>query len=646
MHTIRNSGLRGSTDINTIGRAVNINLQGGSSYLVVVELRAQKVAWYPYMALMSDHYYETWKIQQDFAFKLAIGVIIGLILLGFICWALTAEIAFFWISFSSLLMLVYYLEHSSIPAILWQSSYEKTGWFWLLMSSTLFSQLAFAASFLKVGRSSGRWYRIFLGAALITIAIGAAGTVVSFRVNLLLFAFNYVVVWLVILGSGVAKVRSEGRYYTIYILGWLPLILSALEVTLGIQAPKQVVQEITVSYKMIHVLYIQILHMFIHAVALMLRIRSLREEKLKMEYLSQAKSRFIAQSSHDLSQPLNSMRIFLEHLKPHVHGMEGKKLFGRLKNTHRQMSLSFKSIMDLSKLESGAIRPEIKPVSIADLFFRLRHEYRMLAMEKGVQLTFQACSLKVLSDPVLLERMLRNLISNAVKYTDTGRVVIGCRRRGDNLVIQVLDTGCGIDELEICHIFDIYHRSSREPRQADGSGIGLSIVRHISELLYHPVTVESTAGRGSCFSICVPRLQAVSPNQQKALKKALKLGEGAPSVALVVRDDGLRDRLVARLEQWDCIVSVFASMEAAAQSDGPISVLLCDYASLEDSTLIAEEVGVLAGKVVAACICEPATQLPDNWIALPGDFLPSQLRALLNLAARRSQLPTRLLVPA
>ncbi|MGL6161652.1 sensor histidine kinase [Microbulbifer sp.] len=642
VHTFRNSDYPGSTDINTIGRAVDVKQRAGESYLMVVELKARFVAWYPYMALISDRQYEIWKTQMDYAFKIAIGIILGLILLGFICWLLTAEIAFFWASLSSLLMLFYYLEHSSIPAVLWQSTYDKTALFWVLMSSTLFSQLAFAASFLQVNRNSGRWYHAFAAAALITVVISIASTMASFRTNMLLYAFNYAIAWMVILSSGVAKVHAEGRYYTIYILGWLPLILSMLQVIVTTQGPKGSPQEVTVSYKMIHVLYVQILHMLVHAAALILRIRALREEKLKTEYISQAKSRFIAQSSHDLSQPINSMSIFLEHLKPHVHGLDGKKIFNRLKNTHRQMSESFHSIMDLSKLESGGIKPDLKPVSLADLFSRLQHEYRMLATDKGIQLTFHPCSLQVFSDPVLLERMLRNLISNAIKYTDTGRVVVGCRRRGKNVVIQVLDTGCGMDEEDQKHVFDIYHRSVKDPVQVDGSGIGLSIVRHISELLNHPVKMISAPGKGSCFKICAPRLGQVSSNQ----REPLRLDESQPVVALAFQDNELRDAILERLHKWRCPVLTFSSVETACQSGAPPSVLLCDYPSLRSASLSSKETGVLARETVAACVCDPDTSLPDNWIALSTAVLPSQLRALLNLAARRRQAQQELHTPA
>ena len=634
-------GYGDTTDINTLGRAVNLNLQAGKSYLVVVELNARRGTWHPYIGLMSGQQYAAWAMHLDLAFKVAIGVILGLVVLGLVCWLLMSEVAFFWGALSSLLMLVYYLGHSSIPALIWQSAYLETDWFWWLVSSTLMTQLAFAGSFLRINRASGRWFQVFAGAALLTLVICLLATALPMEAKVRLYVLDYLVVSLVILGSGVAKVRREGSYYFIYLLGWFPVVLSMLQVVLVTQGASRAFQEVTESYKMLHVLYIQILHMLLHAVALILRVRALRDEKVRAEYLSQSKSRFIAQSSHDLSQPLNSMSIFLEHLQPHVQGLDGKKILYRLKNTHRQMSESFKSIMDLSKLESGAIRPELKAVQLNDLFARLQNEYRVLAREKGIELRFHPCSVTVFSDPMLLDRMLRNLVSNAVKYTDTGRVVVGCRRRGRQVAIQVLDTGCGMDDSVQQHIFDIYHRAADVPQKTEGAGIGLSIVRHIAELLEHPVNVISRPGQGSTFTLSVPVLADPALPRSAAADQ----GDSALKVSLIIQDDALRDALSARLQSWQCQVSVFRSVDEAWQSGWPAAVLLCDDAALTQTALPADAVQRLARDLVAACVCATDAALPAQWIAVSPQLLPSQLRALLNVAARRRQSPMSLDMP-
>jgi len=638
LSTFQNTGQASGTDINTIGRAIKLKLQPGKPYLLVVELKASNVVWPPYMALMSDSHYQDWKMQMDYAFKLAVGIIIGLILLAFICWLFTAESVFFWAGFSSLLMLCYYLGNSSIPAIFWQSSYEKTLLFWVLVSATLLSLLAFSASFLQVNRHSGKWYRVFTGTALLTVVILIIGSLLSFKYKGLLYAFNYMFVWGVILSSGIAKVRSDGRYYLIYILGWLPLVVSILHVILTLFLPQKIDQVITVSYKLIYVQYVQISHMLIHAVALMLWVKKLHEDKLQAEYISQAKSRFIAQSSHDLQQPLSSMNIFLDYLQPHVHGIKGKKIFKQLKNTRQQMSDSFNTIMDFSKLEAEAILPEIKTVSIASVLSKIQHEYQILAAAKNLKLNIHSTSLKITSDPALLERMLRNLVSNAIKYTSSGRVVVGCRRRGRHVVIQVLDTGCGISEADQSHIFDIYQRSALNPEQTEGSGIGLSVVKHISDLLDHPMSMRSTLGKGSRFSLTVPREKSLATNLQEALKPC----DRALVVALVFQDDDLREVVTEHLKKWHCLIQTFRTMDEACQfnttqADAAVDILLCEYSALSLTSLSSEKISQLTQHYVAACVCVPNTPLPKNWIAMSIPAQPAQLRALLNAAARQRQ---------
>ena len=640
LQTFQNTGYASGTDINTIGRAIKLKLQPGEPYLLVVELKASNVVWPPYIALMGAPHYQDWKVQMGYAFTLAVGIVIGLILLAFICWLFVAESVFFWAGLSSLLMLCYYLEHSSVPAIFWQSSYEKTFLFWILMSATLLSLLAFAASFLQVNRHSGRWYQVFTGTALLTVVILIVGSLLSFKYKGLLYAFNYMLVWGVILSSGFAKVRSDGRYYIIYILGWLPMVVSILHVIFTLFLPHKMDQVISVSYKLIYVQYVQISHMLIHAVALMLRVKTLHKDKRQAEYISQAKSRFIAQSSHDLQQPLSSMNIFLDYLQPHVHGTKGKKIFKRLKNTRQQMNDSFNTMMDFSKLEAGGILPEIQTVSIASVLSKIQHEYQILAAAKNLKLNIHSSSLKISSDPVLLERMLRNLVSNAIKYTYSGRVVVGCRRRSRHVVIQVLDTGCGISEADQNYIFDIYHRSTLNPKQTAGSGIGLSIVKHISDLLDHPLSMQSTLGKGSRFSFTVPRAESLVPYPQEVVKS----NDSALAVALVFQDDDLRGVVTEYLKKWHCRVQTFCTVDEACQfnttkglSNASVDVLLCEYSTLSVASLSTEGISELTQHYVAACACAPNTALPKNWIAMSIPAQPSQLRALLNAATRRRQ---------
>ncbi|QIL89274.1 sensor histidine kinase [Microbulbifer harenosus] len=631
IHTLKNTGFADGTDVNPIGRATAITLQPGEAFLLVVEVTAKHNTWHPYMALMSAQEYDSWVTWLNLTYYLAIGITLGFILLGLICWTITRETPFFWASLAALLMLLYYLEHSSIPVILWQWDYEIGPAFWILASSTTLGQLAFAASFLKINRRDGFWFQCFIAAAVTSVAMLTLSALLPLTTTARLFAANYLLVSFCILGSGIARVRAEGSYYIIYLLGWFPMVLSLIQVLMVIHGPAQNVQSVTESYKMIHVLYIHIAHLVLHAGALILRLRSLREEKLKAEFMSLAKSQFIAHSSHDLSQPLNSMSIFLDHLQPHIHDQDGKKIFYRMKSTHRQMKEAFHAIMDLGKLESGAITPDYQKVSLTDAFSHLQYEFQMLAKEKGIEIHFQPCSLSVSSDPVLLSRMLRNLISNAVKYTNEGKVVVGCRRRGSHVVIQVLDTGCGINDTAREQIFDIYQRSGINAATTPGAGIGLSIVRHIAELLKHPVTVVSIPDRGSCFSITVPRReQAISS------PAALKPEQQMPVVVgLVIEDETLKTDLSDRFRKWSCKVVSFRSLEAVSKGSEPLSLLLCEPRFLTQTSVCADTQAQLAGRLVCACVGDGVQPLPISWIRLPAIPPAAQLRALLNTALRQ-----------
>lgn len=626
-----NDGSPDDADINTIGRAIDLKLQAGESYWLIVELKADHATWHPYIGLMTTTEYQRWTRVMDLAYKMAIGIILGMVLLGATCWVLLREPTFFWAAGSATAMLLFYLEHSSLPALFWQWDYEKGALFWMLSAGTVFFQLAFAASFLSINRQSGFWFYAFSGTAAMTLLLGVFSSQLPLRANMILFAINYLLAVAIILCSGIAKVRSNGGYYIIYILGWLPVALSVIDVVIVTQGVHQADHLVSASYKMIGALYIQINHMLLHAVALILRVRALREQKLRAEFISESKSRFIAQSSHDLSQPLNSMKLFLEHLQPYVQEAAGEKIFRRLKQTHRQMNESFHAMMDLSQLEAGRIRPEIKPIILSELFMRLQPEYRMLANDKGIGLAIHPGSLQVMSDPMLLERMLRNLLSNAIKYTDEGRILVVCRRRKHQVAIEVFDTGCGIEEDARQHIFDIYQRSINQSEQKDGAGIGLSIVKHIADLLQIPIALDSTPGKGSRFSLLLPRV--LDENTRVAT-----LNKSEPQVLLVLSNKQLEQEMTDRLTNWKCVVQCAETLPSIQPGNPKPSILICDHQALNNSNHSPESLNYPAQGIITACICKPATPLPEQWSALSIHALPSQTRALLNAAARRKQM--------
>ncbi|MEO8683274.1 MAG: CheR family methyltransferase, partial [Devosia sp.] len=277
-----------------------------------------------------------------------------------------------------------------------------------------------------------------------------------------------------------------------------------------------------------------------------------------------AKSRFLAAASHDLRQPLQSLKLVQGMLSKSIHDEAAKKLLARLDDTVGAMSGMLNTLLDINQIEAGTVQAHKVGFPIDDILRRLRGEFTYVAQAQRLKLVVVASSLIVLSDPHLLEQMMRNLLSNALKYTKTGKVLVGCRRRGDNITVEVIDTGIGIPRRELDAIFDEYHQLHNEARErSQGLGLGLSIVRRLGDLLDHHVGVKSTPNRGSGFSISVPMVNVatIAAPMIAALAKA----EKHLAKVLVVEDDPeIRDLMRLMLEQ--------EGHEVLTAADGPLAL--------------------------------------------------------------------------
>lgn len=278
--------------------------------------------------------------------------------------------------------------------------------------------------------------------------------------------------------------------------------------------------------------------------------RALDNARKQADLANVAKSRFLAAASHDLRQPLQGLALLQGLLAKVVEGDKAKTLVARLSDTVDAMSGMLNTLLDINEIEAGTVHAEIVDFPIKDLLDRLRDEFAYHAQAQGLALRVVSSSLVVRSDPHLLEQMIRNLLSNALKYTKTGKVLLGCKRRHGKLSLEIWDTGIGIPKHELNAIFDEYHQLDNAARQRSlGLGLGLSIVKRLGGLLDHTVSVRSNHGKGSVFAIELALLRQIVRGTSDAGKSS---GVVAPSIegthrtgtVLLIEDDPeLRDLL-------------------------------------------------------------------------------------------------------
>ena len=316
------------------------------------------------------------------------------------------------------------------------------------------------------------------------------------------------------------------------------------------------------------------------------RIRQAMETaRQTAEMANLTKSRFLAAASHDLRQPLQTLALLQGLLSKKVEGEGSKKLIVRLDETLGCMSAMLNTLLDINQIDSGIIKPQIGSVSVNGLLDQLRAEFAYQADAQGIQLQIVGCRLSIETDTRLIEQILRNLVSNALKYTRTGKVLVGCRRRGKNLSIQVWDTGIGIPKQELQAIFDEYHQIDNAARERSrGLGLGLSIVQRLGTLLGHPISVHSNAGKGSVFALKVP-LTSGNPVPAPALlpyAASAHDNTGHPAIILLVEDDpSLRELLETMLVEDGHKVHASAdgpgALELAATGKMAPDLIMADY---------------------------------------------------------------------
>jgi len=325
--------------------------------------------------------------------------------------------------------------------------------------------------------------------------------------------------------------------------------------------------------------------------ALLARKREAEASRLEAEQASQAKSKFLATASHDLRQPLQALRLFSDALLDTAKEKDTVRLAGQIGKSVNALVDMFDDLLDVSRLDAGIVEPRRQHFLLKTLFDRIYGDFAPLAQAKGLSFQLPICTGKdsdtgncdvvVYSDPFLLERMLRNLISNAIRYTDSGGVAVRCNCILGKVNLEVADTGIGIRAETMPHIFEEYYQADNPHRdRRKGLGLGLAIVRRIESLLECKVQVRSEPGVGSVFSFEVPIGNSSNLAQPFVITHS-QYDLSNMVVALVEDDQDIREQTVDLMEQWGCKVIAGEHAEDVMRkldiAQWRPDLLVCDY---------------------------------------------------------------------
>ncbi len=385
-----------------------------------------------------------------------------------------------------------------------------------------------------------------------------------------------------------------------------------------------------------------------------LRMRAVSNElavkQEEAEQSNRAKSNFLASVSHDLRQPMHAIGLFAATLKHRAITPEQHELAQRIEDSVAALQSMFDGLLNISRMDFGMLEPNLQPCDLAGLLQRVGQAFRPLAEQKGLNVRMHVRPAWVNSDRILLERLLNNLVANAICYTERGGVLLACRRRQGQWVVQIWDSGVGMSAEHLPKIFEAYYQvGNAERNSAQGVGLGLAIVSGIARLLHYKIEVYSRPGRGSVFNLMLPIAEATQIKRRSAAER--QLGQFNYERVLVIEDDqAAREALQGLLSSWGLDVLTAADHAQAGsridQDQKAPALLICDYRLPQKSGV--DTVAALRKRlgVAVPAILISGDTMPESIVIMQASGLPilykpvrpAKLRALMtSLLARGSK---------
>jgi len=317
--------------------------------------------------------------------------------------------------------------------------------------------------------------------------------------------------------------------------------------------------------------------------------RELEKAQLTAEEANIGKTRFLAAAGHDILQPLNAARLYSSTLVERLGNSANQRLVQNIDSSLESVEAILGAVLDISRLDTGAMKPQLASFALNDLLQRVVTDFAPVARERNLKFTVMPTSVYVRSDPNLLRRLIQNLVSNAIKYTREGRVLVGVRRRGDKVIIQVIDTGIGIPTSKFRTVFREFARLEEGARTASGLGLGLSIVDRIARVLKHPVDIASRAGKGTEFRVELPletNIKRIQEQPKRTSADQASTNLKGLRVLCIDNEPKILEGMTLLLSGWGCTVlasgSLTESLKIAETEDAP-DVIFADY-HLDDGT--------------------------------------------------------------
>ena len=456
----------------------------------------------------------------------------------------------------------------------------------------------------------------------------------------------------------VVRIASVGDSYSYQLAGELVLIISFT--TILARTYRQTLQ--------------RAIDLKVQADELLVQLRIEKEAaeaaRQEAEVANRAKTQFFTAASHDLRQPLHAMGLFAEALRQRVREPagppQGRTPEGEARRVNNDAEVAqlvnsinesvdaleglFSELLDITRIDNGVVEVHEQHFAVGDILRKLRLNFEPGAFEKGLSLRLRSGERVVFADPLLVERILRNLVSNAIRYTNDGSVLVSCRQRGDRVVLQVWDTGIGIREAERARIFEEFYQVPNtgvvSPEQRKGLGLGLAIVKRLADLMHAPLSVRSQVGRGTVFTLELPVGKAPrAPVQAVPGKGPLGITLEGRLVVIVEDEPAVRGGLEVLIKGWGASIASFDSVAASAawaQASDPAIVkpdlLIVDY-RLEDGLTGVDAIKALRarfGAAVPAILVTGSTMTGHEMDAQTHNFhllikpvVPNKLRAMI-----------------